>query len=674
MPDKPLTVATYAAGAGLAAITLFYVFGPTFFIDGDPSTASGSTRKKGIVGLSNPANDCFINSVLQSLAGLGDLRQFLIRESHRRHLDGASVYNLAPEEKLGKRDAWKLEGQQKGIVTQALKEVLDSLNERPIYKKTISAGGFLAVLEHAFRLRISRTQQDAQEFLQVVAERLSEEYHAGRKARRRARLEAKDHQDEPVVSLNSEPLQSSDGNLKEKNQWLTNGDGVPQEPGNIHSSSYEHSEPKVPESAKENSEKEDEMDQEEGFPLEGKLESQIRCLTCQFIPKPSITTFVMLTLNVPQVSSTSLNSCFDGLFQTEYIDDYKCDKCRLAHALQMLEQMLPLEKLEKRQAALQSDIRKIRTAIEEDPEKPPEGVVLPDMKYAPKRRIAKHVRIAAFPKIMAIHLSRSIFDPRSASTKNSAKVAFPERLPLGGLLEQKKYKLLGVVTHKGSHHSGHYESFRRQNLYPPFSTPNAFTQGGIYCQRTISPSANPSPKVSSEELKKPSESAASSPATVGLTSPSTTSKTSSPPRSSISTRPSIDSSTPSKPQSPFPRDLVDGQSLNSGKSEALSPSKKSLASDRRASKTPSMIEAARLRRRKKPNDRWWRISDERVKESSTNEVLNMQKEVYMLFYELDKRVEGGDGGVAGRDGAGKSCKVAVPTLSVPFSASLKKQI
>ena len=40
------------------------------------------------------------------------------------------------------------------------------------------------------------------------------------------------------------------------------------------------------------------------------------------------------------------------------------------------------------------------------------------------------------------------------------------------------------------------------------------------------------------------------------------------------------------------------------------------------------------RRQRKAAERWWRISDERVKESKTSEVLGMQKEVYLLFYEL----------------------------------------
>ena len=52
--EKPLTIATYAAGASLAAITLVYVFGPTFILDGDQSGNTKSRRPA--IGLHNPAN------------------------------------------------------------------------------------------------------------------------------------------------------------------------------------------------------------------------------------------------------------------------------------------------------------------------------------------------------------------------------------------------------------------------------------------------------------------------------------------------------------------------------------------------------------------------------------------------------------------------------------------
>jgi len=56
-PEKHVTLA-YAATASLAAATLVYVFGPTWFIDSAPT--SSKDRKKGVVGLANPANDCFV--------------------------------------------------------------------------------------------------------------------------------------------------------------------------------------------------------------------------------------------------------------------------------------------------------------------------------------------------------------------------------------------------------------------------------------------------------------------------------------------------------------------------------------------------------------------------------------------------------------------------------------
>jgi ubiquitin carboxyl-terminal hydrolase 16 len=40
---------------------------------------------------------------------------------------------------------------------------------------------------------------------------------------------------------------------------------------------------------------------------------------------------------------------------------------------------------------------------------------------------------------------------------------------------------------------------------------------------------------------------------------------------------------------------------------------------------------------RKQQTRWWRISDEKIKEASTRDVLSMQREVYLLFYEIERR-------------------------------------
>lgn len=65
MPPEKHIVA-YAATASLAAITLVYVFAPTWFIDSS-SEASSKDRKRGVVGLNNLANDCFVALPLMQL-------------------------------------------------------------------------------------------------------------------------------------------------------------------------------------------------------------------------------------------------------------------------------------------------------------------------------------------------------------------------------------------------------------------------------------------------------------------------------------------------------------------------------------------------------------------------------------------------------------------------------
>jgi ubiquitin carboxyl-terminal hydrolase 16 len=661
MPDKPLTVATYAAGASLAAITLVYVFAPTYFIDSD----SNSQRKKGVVGLTNPANDCFINSVLQALAGLTDLRVYLIRETHRRHIDEPWVY-LEPVEIPTRRDTprWKIEGLQAGLVTEGLKQILDALNERPIYKKTISAAGFVKVLETAFKQRISRQQQDAQEFLQVVAERLCDEYHAGKRARQHARRKAAvESSTNGTVPIDTAAIEQRLSGLDVKQ----NGDGGDESRGAV------PPRPKIDTTEIQGDPLSDE--DEAGFPMEGRYESQIECQTCGFKPKPTESTFCTLTLNVPQASSTSLNACLDGMFKTEYVDDFKCEKCRLVHAKEALEADLARSTSETFKATAMENIRKLQHAIDTDPEQPPADVELPDTRFAPKRKIARHTRVTSFPKVLAIHLSRSIYDA-SMSTKNSAKVSFPERLPMGGLMHQKKYKLIATVNHKGSHNSGHYESFRRQNVAIPFSTPHPFQQSSAFT-KSAQPSPAPSPQVATPQIATPQILALQKPdqgsplaSTPDLLSPTVSSGSPSTSAEELP-RPAPDRiprSSPSSKSSHTNRsansrerdsDAISVKSVAASAKSTLSRISHSVKNSRPNSPAGKItsngtgilsngstvvcasngkaVTSATKSRRKKPAERWWRISDEKVKEAKTHEVIGMQREVYLLFYELEER-------------------------------------
>ena len=66
-----------------------------------------------------------------------------------------------------------------------------------------------------------------------------------------------------------------------------------------------------------------------------------------------------------------------------------------------------------------------------------------------------------------------------------------------------------------------------------------------------------------------------------------------------------------------------------------SPSVASAASAAAAATAEKGLKLGR-RRQDKINNRWWRISDEKIKECKTSDVLGMQKDVYLLFYEQER--------------------------------------
>lgn len=584
MPERPFIVAAYAAGAGLAAATLVYVFGPTFLLD--ESANSKSAKGRHAVGLSNPANDCFINSVLQALAGSSQLRVYLIRESHLRKLlkagdPSAHQHRSNQKDDNQERDHTSLIA---GPITTALREMLNALNERPISKKTISAQSLITAVERAFNTRVSRYQQDAQEFLQILLERLADEHKAFHQLLdRKPQNDAVAYHRQGVIEQRT--TSTSDARISvsklenlqsEEQKDLTNEKMLGSD---IHTAN-------------------------DTMPFEGSTESQIECTVCHFMPKPSRSDFVTLSLNVPNATgSTTLDTCFDGTFKLEYVDGFRCDRCRLTHALQTgTTKLKTIGISDGERHSLQQYCSAVERAIETDPENPPPDLQLPSITSSPTSRIKKHMRISTYPKVLSIHLSRSVWNVHASSSKNMAKVSFQEVLTLGPLFDRKTYQLFAVVTHKGGHNSGHYETFRRQRAQTPYSTPMNMATRGTYPQNET-PTQSPSIRAMG-----PTD-AAEEAGTDVMDQPAATAE-----HEALQERQHRTS------------EFKDSQRTARQSAPSVTPT-----SEKRSA---SLMNPAKSKGR--VQDRWWRLNDDKVKDCKISDVLAMHREVYLLFYEMQE--------------------------------------
>ena len=200
---------------------------------------------------------------------------------------------------------------------------------------------------------------------------------------------------------------------------------------------------------------------------------------------------------------------------------------------------------------------------------------------------------------------------------------------MGGLVDRKEYKLQCVVTHKGGHDSGHYECFRRQIVWrAPYSTPHPPSMVGTP-GISVTPSGAAAPNLketnSVEEDKRCSFAESND-----SVSPVTTSET-----STLLTVPVDSPGNHISSSASSVRTTTSATQTNMDGSSAPSPIFNSHPSIGASLKIPMDNEICKKKKVKK-NNKWWRISDDKIKEAKTNDVLAQQKEVYLLFYERVK--------------------------------------
>lgn len=166
------------------------------------------------------------------------------------------------------------------------------------------------------------------------------------------------------------------------------------------------------------------------FPFSGSTVDRITCSTCKHTSNGPCSPFLVLSLIVPQRRTVSLESLLTTLCQPEYIGDYSCINCRLSAAG-----------------------KSVYSQYTPDTVPPQVEASLPQMKSS----IVKTTHFDKLPRILVLHLSRSIYQGYGAS-RNACKVAVKEHLHV----QDVSYTLSALVRHKGTHSSGHYECFRRK--------------------------------------------------------------------------------------------------------------------------------------------------------------------------------------------------------------------
>ncbi|KAG5960193.1 hypothetical protein E4U58_004725 [Claviceps cyperi] len=413
-------------------------------------------------GLGNRDNSCYQNSILQGLASLPSFHKYL--SACVQTIDASQQANDVAH----------------NDVAHTLRTLISDLND-------VCNNGTTIWTPFLLKCMSTWTQQDAQEYFSKVLDDIDKSVARAVESRRRQTgLESDKTKDDATASQHSDD--SGDQSALPSTECLAK-------------------------KALRN-------------PLEGLLAQRVACVQCGYSEGLSMIPFNCLTLSLGlDKHHHDLYERLDAYSKVEVIEGVECPKCTLLMAQKFLVKLV--DKLKENGSTMEQMKEPVRRlmavelALEEDHFD--DKTIKEECKISSHCKVSttktKQIVIARPPQSLAIHVNRSVFDPRTLDMmKNSAPLSFPQTLDLGpwclgsaedvqnrlssrsgageerwhldpessmiaGDLNPSRlagpiYELRAAVTHYGRHENGHYICYRR---YPEADAPfeDTTTQASI---------------------------------------------------------------------------------------------------------------------------------------------------------------------------------------------------